>query len=295
MRPSGNKGQHWPVITITTDFGLGDWFVASLKGVLTTHSPRTTLIDVTHDVPPGDIARASFVIARCVTDFPDTTVHLAVVDPGVGSKRLPIAIRTPKGGWLVGPDNGLFTHTISRLGGILKHNPLLPALAPLTTTLPDAFTCYKIPMDVGGGIAVSTTFHGRDVFAHAAAKLVGTPGGRPDWVKITSIKTLNLGSPKQVPGTTCGQVQHVDRFGNLITNIPYSMLSVNARFDSAGLLSKNVAVGGWRSNYEECDTLGWVCGSHGFAEVAAFGVSAAQLTGLNIGSKVRFIEREEVA
>ena len=140
---------HYDWISFTTDYGLCDCFVASCHGVIARLSPNVRIIDITHDIPPGDVRRGAHVLAEAVEHLP-VSVHLAVVDPGVGTDRRAIAVQTP-GGILVGPDNGLLPEAADRLGGITD-------VVELTTT------AWFAPR-------VSPTFHGRDIFAPVAARL----------------------------------------------------------------------------------------------------------------------------
>src|SRR5919198_3406452 len=133
-----------PLITLLTDFGTTDSYVAEMKAVLYNGAPQATLVDVTHSVPPGDVRAAAYVLARTWHRFPPGTTHLAVVDPGVGSARAALALAAG-GHWFVGPNNGLFT-------SVLKHSEVEIVALPTPA-------------------AASPTFHGRDLFAPAAAAI----------------------------------------------------------------------------------------------------------------------------
>jgi S-adenosylmethionine hydrolase len=174
-------------VTLTTDFGLTDSYVAEMKGRILGLCPDAVLVDISHQVPPGDIAAGAFILGRAAGAFPPGTVHLAVVDPGVGGSRPALAAATPDG-FAVGPDNGL--------------------LAPLLAKA----RLVRLAMDPQATPPASATFHGRDLFAPAAARLAaGTP-------------LEQLGEPldtyRQLParGAACS-VLHVDHFGNCVTDI----------------------------------------------------------------------------
>src|ERR671933_2554401 len=138
-----------PVVTLLTDFGTADGYVAEMKGVILSHAPEAQVVDLTHDVPPQDVEAGRLAVARYWRRFPQGTVHLAVVDPGVGSARAALAVASD-GRWLVGPDNGLLSPALLVAGARAVVLPVPPTAAP--------------------------TFHGRDVFAPAAAALaLGTP------------------------------------------------------------------------------------------------------------------------
>jgi S-adenosyl-L-methionine hydrolase (adenosine-forming) len=139
-----------PIVTLLTDFGTADYFVAAVKGVIVAANPKVRLIDITHDIPPQDIESAAFTLLAACSAFPDGTIHLAVVDPGVGSERRPILIHLGKQ-FFVGPDNGIFSYVCERdeeTGG----NP----------------KTFHITNEKIFRQPVSTTFHGRDIFAPVA-------------------------------------------------------------------------------------------------------------------------------
>ena len=182
-----------PAITLLTDFGTADGYVAEMKGVLCTLAPDVPLIDVTHDIAPQDITAARLVLARCWRRFPAGTVHVVVVDPGVGTQRAAIAVES-EGRFLVGPDNGV----------------LSPALFALDARI------VRLPVP----ITAAATFHGRDVFAPAAAALVEgaalTDLGEP----FTTPVRLRTPPPRRdADGSLHGEVLTIDRFGNVITNL----------------------------------------------------------------------------
>jgi hypothetical protein len=185
------------IITLLTDFGTKDHYVASMKGVILTINPRATLVDITHQVPPHEIEEGAFILANAYSSFPRGTIHLAVVDPGVGSQRNPILLVTGNY-FFLGPDNGLFTF-------IAQREKIRNAM---TITNPKYFLSK-----------VSNTFHGRDLFAPVAGHL--SLGVRPESFgkRIDSWVRLSIPVP-EVDGTCLtGQVVHIDSFGNLISNI----------------------------------------------------------------------------
>ena len=186
------------LLTLTTDFGTRDAYVAAMKGVMCSISPALRMVDVTHEVTPQDVMEAAFVLREAVPYFPEDTVHLVVVDPGVGTARRPLALRSG-GHWFVGPDNGLF--------------PLiLDEASPDAAVVLDEPRFWRTPEP-------STTFHGRDIFAPAAAHLsagapldtLGSPAG--------PLEPLHWALPITEAEGIQGWVVHVDRFGNCITNI----------------------------------------------------------------------------
>lgn len=189
-----------PILTLLTDFGTEDYYVAAVKGTVLRLAPGTTLVDVSHQVAPGDVEAGAFLLAAAAPSFPEGTVHLAVVDPGVGSARRILAVRTPAA-WLVAPDNGLLTPFLHR------------ALTVRSVEREDLF----LP---GPG----QTFHGRDRFAPVAAFLLRGGAGEELGPQAVDPRRLPLDPPRRGPGRLSGRVAHVDRYGNLVTDIPASWL-----------------------------------------------------------------------
>ena len=193
------------IITLTTDFGTRDQYVAAMKGVILSITPEARVVDVTHEVPPQNVREAAYILASVTPYFPEKSIHVAVVDPGVGSERRPLAVRTARAFYVV-PDNGLLT-------------PVLRAEPPEEIVHLNNPTYWLSE--------VSHTFHGRDIFAPVAAYLargvplnaLGTPLSPED------IVWLPWPDPRALPdGSIEGMVVHVDHFGNIVTNIPADML-----------------------------------------------------------------------
>jgi S-adenosylmethionine hydrolase len=187
------------VITLTSDYGIRDAFTASLKGVLLKVNPQAQLIDISNEIAPQDVWEAAFTLKSAYNYFPKGTIHLAVVDPGVGSSRRPIIVVT-ESFYFVGPDNGLFSLIYQEAERLRVHH--------ITSTH------YFQP-------SPGPTFHGRDVFAPVAAWLSkGIPSGNFG-EEITDFVKLNVPQPKPSPNGIDGHVVHIDRFGNAITNITF--------------------------------------------------------------------------
>jgi S-adenosylmethionine hydrolase len=248
-------------ITLTTDFGTADWFVGAMKGVLAARAPQARVVDLTHGVPPGDIRAAAFALRSGCAWFPPRTVHVVVVDPGVGSARAGLAVRTARYDF-VGPDNGVLSWALERervrsVRAIRNENLLLQP--------------------------VSATFHGRDVFAPAAAHLAA--GGAFSQLGPSLARYARLPWPEIRPTRSgwVGEVVHVDRFGNAITNLPAP---------AAGTSGAAWAVrweGGGSCRLEACyaavgsgEPVG-VAGSTGFVEIAVNGGRACDRLGLRVG------------
>jgi S-adenosylmethionine hydrolase len=191
-----------PVITLLTDYGIKDSYVAEVKGAILKINPEATIVDISHDVGNYDVESGAFHFARAAPYFPDGTVHVGVVDPGVGSTRKPIIVKT-SGAWFVGPDNGLMAPAAERLE--------VEAIWEITNTdmLPPR---------------VSDVFDGRDVFGPTGAHLsVGVP---PDKLgtEISGMIRLPAYTPMIDGDAVHAQVIHVDGFGNLVTNVTYETL-----------------------------------------------------------------------
>ena len=184
-------------LTLLTDFGVRDWFVASMKGVILGLAPRVQIVDITHEIPPQDVRAGAFVLSAATPALPKGTIHVAVVDPGVGSRRKALAVRTGRFVFL-GPDNGL-------LSLALQSEKVIEMRALENERL------FRHP--------VSHTFHGRDLFASVAGHLArGIPFSRVG-PPVKSIVTLPSASPRKRGDRVHGEVVYIDRFGNLITNL----------------------------------------------------------------------------
>lgn len=188
------------LLTLLTDFGTTDYYVAAVKGTVLRQAAGATLIDISHDVPPGDVETAAFLLSAAAPSFPEGTVHLAVVDPGVGSERRMLVVRTPSA-WFVAPDNGLLT--------------------PFLDDVLSVRSVENVSLFLAGP---SRTFHGRDRFAPIAAWLLRGQSEATLGPEISDPRRLSFPDPRRDPGRLVGRVVHVDRYGNLVTNIPAAWL-----------------------------------------------------------------------
>lgn len=253
-----------PAITLTTDFGSADYFVGSVKGVLLQQAPGVRLVDITHDVPPQELISAAFILKEISLHFPRGTVHLAVVDPGVGTDRRKI-IAVEAGQFYVAPDNGILTYLLHREG------------------------CRVYAVDETSlALKKSPTFAGRDHFAPMAALLAkGTP---PEALghEIKDPFLIEGLFPKVEGGRILGKVVYLDRFGNAITNVTEADL--NASFSESrkiALQIKGARLEGLKKNYAEgkggCNL---VLNSSGHLEIFVPGGSARTLLGLRLLDEV---------
>jgi S-adenosylmethionine hydrolase len=254
-----------PIITLTTDFGLADHFAGVLKGVILGICPRAALVDITHECRAFDISEAAFTIAQAYRYFPPRTVHVVVVDPGVGTLRRPILVEAA-GQLFVGPDNGVFAFILS--AG--KHKVRAVSNAK-----------YFLA-------AVSQTFHGRDIFAPVAAHLAsGIPPARMGKPVEDYLRPGSLKPERTARRGWTGSVLKVDRFGNLITNFLASEFprALEGPFEmTVGLRTVNRLA----ANYQQF-ALGEVfaiVGSSGYLEVSAGQAPAAKILGVAAGAPV---------
>jgi len=252
-------------IALTTDFGAADWFVGTVKGVLARLAPDARVIDLVHDVPPGDIRAGAFALLSACRYFPRGTVHLAVVDPGVGGPRRAIAVRTPDY-FFVGPDNGV-------LSWALRREP--------------AGTVHAIENDALFLQPLSRTFHGRDLFAPAAAHLAR--GGGIQELGPAVSDPFQLPWPEPIPQKNglLGEVLYVDRYGNAITNLPAEAAGGSGPARLRVFLAGR-PVCAIHESYQAVPAGRpvAVAGSSGFIEIAVNGGSAARRFGLKPGRKV---------
>jgi S-adenosylmethionine hydrolase len=191
------------IITLTTDFGYKDYFVGSMKGVVLRINPHAQVIDISHEVEPYNVAAAAYLVKASYPYFPEGTIHVVVVDPGVGSTRRPILVEGD-GSYFVGPDNGVFTYIYQEVKRV--------RIIHLTSQ-----EYFFIP---AWQKALGSTFHGRDIFAPVAAWLSKGIDPLKFGEEIREPVKLSLAEPRWVEdGTLEGRIIYIDRFGNLITNI----------------------------------------------------------------------------
>ena len=256
------------VITLMTDFGSADYFVGAMKGVILSTNPDARIIDLTHEVPAQNVADAAFTLLAAYKSFPSGTVHVVVVDPGVGSTRRGIVVDTEQQ-FFVGPDNGIFSY-------IYEREP--------------RYTVYELSDGKYFRTPVSATFHGRDIFAPVAAALAkgiqpATFGKKVnDPVKLASL------TPEIRDKQLQARVIHIDRFGNCVTNITPQELTKGAIDGGAVLMVKGRKISSFRNFFAEKTNnrskVFCVWGSAGFLEIAAQNSSAAKILKVQTGTTV---------
>ena len=274
------------MITLTTDFGWRDGYVAAMKGVILGIQPHATLVDVSHDVPPQDVPHGAFVLGTACPYFPTDSIHVAVVDPGVGTARRPLLVVTPRGRY-VAPDNGLLTYVLMGLnagdkGTWSPQGEEGEFMRRSYALVPEGTQAYHLNRDEFWLQPVSDTFHGRDIFAPVAAHL--SRGVSPEDLgdPVEEVVVLRVPPPHKQGDLLQGRVIHIDRFGNLVSNIPSADLPEDCICVEVG----GKRIRGLTRSYAGEEELVAVAGSHGYLEVAVRGGSAAKRLGAKVGSKV---------
>lgn len=265
-----------PIITLTTDFGLADPYVASMKGVILSINPDATIVDISHSIHPQRIEQGAFVLASAWPYFPSGAIHIAVVDPGVGTQRRAIALATPAATF-VGPDNGILSAALPDE----TRQAASQGRAPVP--LPPATAAHLLTNHRFHRTPVSPTFHGRDIFAPVAAHLsLGTSLDElgPSTSQIVVLPPFR--ATRQPDGALVGRVIHIDRFGNLVTDVraeqlPPSPLVVEIRMRR---------IQGLSDTYGSGAGLLALIGSTGFLEVALRQGDAARELAADLGEPV---------
>jgi hypothetical protein len=253
-----------PIVTLITDFGTVDGYAGVVKGVLLSLAPDLQIVDITHEVEPWNVSAAAWIAANTYKYFPNGTVHVAIVDPGVGTSRRPVAV-VSAAGTFVGPDNGIFSAVTAGAKGL---------------------SVYELTEKKFWLKPVSATFHGRDIFAPVAARLATGITASQLGKKIEAETLVKLPLPPVVCGENWveGQIVYEDRFGNLISNIPLSLTATGA-----GCLVDGKKIGALSYTYASAaggQPLA-VPGSHGFVEIGLPLGSAASALKAGVGSAVR--------
>jgi S-adenosylmethionine hydrolase len=253
-----------PVITLTTDFGHLDGYVGAMKGVILSICPQAEIVDISHQIRPQGVQQAAYVLSTAAAYFPAGTVHVVVVDPGVGSERRPVAIQTERATY-VGPDNGVFSLALN--------------LDPARRAVHLTESHYHLT-------PVSATFHGRDIFAPAAAHLACGVAlvDMGEVLALSELVELPIVAPLPQPGSgwRC-QIMHVDRFGNLITNFRLASPRQGIKVGVGGRWIEEISCTFSDAAHGE---LVAYAGSSGYLEIAVREGSAADVLGMGVGDAV---------
>jgi len=265
-----------PILTLLSDFGLSDPYVAEMKGVILSIQPLAATVDITHQIPPGDVLAGAVALRQALPYFPEGTVHCAVVDPGVGTERRILAARYG-GQTIVAPDNGLIS--------------FVDRDQPLSEIVVIRNDRYFLPGPT------SATFHGRDIMAPVAAYIAGGLALAKLGPAPEKFKLLDLPEPRSEDGgVLVGQVIYVDRFGNLISNIPAPLLEESLGDRVAAVVScAGREVGAIQATYdfgEPGQPLALI-NSMSLLEVAVNGGKACDVLGAGVGAEVRVGPRTE--
>jgi S-adenosylmethionine hydrolase len=273
------------IITLTTDFGYDDAYVAAVKGAILSTNPEANIIDISHSIEPQNILQAAFILSVAYRYFPKQTIHMAIVDPGVGSERQGIILKTPSA-FFVAPDNGILSYIIDDLfpvesHSLAEHTPDLKEIVFKTGLEAVAITdprFWRHP--------VSPTFHGRDVFAPVAAGLSLGISIYEFGEKIRSLHVLPIPKPSfDTEGNLVGLVLHIDRFGSLITNIKNNDLpGKDVLIEVAGHCIQGIS-----SYYAQNEGVMAIMGSSGYLEVSLKDGSACDFLGTMVGDEIKVI------
>jgi S-adenosyl-L-methionine hydrolase (adenosine-forming) len=258
------------IITLLTDFGTEDYFVGAMKGVILTRSPAAVIVDITHAIPPQDVQAGTFTLSAVYENFPTGSIHLAVVDPGVGSNRRPVLVEAA-GHLFVGPDNGLFSMVLDRAtDSKVRH-----------VTNAD----YFLPNP-------SSTFHGRDIFAPVAAALAQSV--RPEELGPVIQDPVRFGFAEcesLMDGSMIGRVIHIDHFGNCVTNFAWKQFQPLLTARSFCLRIKEYEIHQLARTYSEATLPAGepfaIIGSAGFLEISLRCSSAARELKITVGDPVK--------
>lgn len=257
-------------ITLTTDFGLRDGYTAVMKGVMLQIAPDVQFIDVTHLIEPQDVMEAAFVIKNMVSFFPPGSVHLAVVDPGVGTSRKPVALKF-NSQWFVGPDNGLFSLVLN--GAYPEEIVVLDNPAYWHTPTP------------------SGTFHGRDIFAPVAAHIAAGVTLESLGSTVDTLKPLHWALPIADQQGVQGWVVHVDHFGNCITNISKKLIHDQCSHKGVKCYVGSTIIASIETTYDTVPTGEplLLFNSHNLLEIAVNTGNASELLSIRKGSPVNIV------
>ncbi len=258
-----------PLITFLTDFGTADIFVASMKGVILGINPQARFVDLTQEVPAHNVRAGAYLLSSAARHFPKGTIHVAVVDPGVGSDRRPLLASTSTHHFLA-PDNGLLSYVLAEEPGVEIRE----------------LTAQKYFLS-----SVGPTFHGRDLFAPAAAWLSRGEPVEAVGPRVEKVVQFEVRKPTREKGTLIGEVQHIDRFGNLITNIGYALLNELADLDNwldFQVKVRQVTVKGLQRCYADAKPkkLAALVNSDGWLELFCNQARADKLAKAKLGDRV---------
>ncbi len=291
-----------PLITLTTDFGQSDGYVGTMKGVILSRAAHTHIIDLSHEIAPQDIAAGAFVLYRAYRYFPPDTIHVAVVDPGVGTGRRALLLVTDQGRF-VGPDNGLFSYVLREAVALSAGWSGSPANVPavwhpdfdldavLATTPPEYLPAAYVLNNGSYWLeGPGATFQGRDIFAPVAAHLAKgvAPADLGQSVSLDTLARLPTPASLRAPDVIEGRVISIDHFGNMMSNIAAGLLSTLGPLDALQVTCSQYDLRGVHAAYGAAapGELLALINSAGLLEIAIREGNAASQLGGHVGDKV---------
>ena len=274
-----------PIITLTTDFGYDDAYVAAVKGAILNINPEASIVDVSHSIKPQDILQAAFILGAAYRYFPKQTVHVAIVDPGVGSERRGIILKSPSA-IFVAPDNGILSYVIDDLFSVESRSVIEQTHGLTEIVFKTGLEAAAITDPRFWRHPVSPSFHGRDIFAPVAAGLSLGISLYEFGEKISSLHILSIPRPSVDPdGNLVGQVLHIDRFGNLVANIKNNDLpGKNVIIEVGGRQMQGIS-----DYYAQKEGVMAVVGGSGYLEISLRDGSACDFLGVAVGDEIRVI------
>lgn len=261
QRPK-TKDRRPKIIALLTDFGLKDYFVGAMKGAILSVNPNARIVDITHEIEPQNIKSASFTLRACYRDFPAKTIFVAVVDPGVGSERRAVLVETDEY-FFIAPDNGLLSFVFNESND---------------------FRVFELTNKKFFAADISNSFHGRDIFAPAAAHLSKDVNPSEFGREIKDFEQFEEMRPRKISDTEIeAEIIEIDRFGNLITNLKREDLPESFALEIGGTRIEKLQT--YFAEAEKAEVF-MIFGSAGFLEVAAFQDSAKNLLQAAAGQKI---------
>jgi S-adenosyl-L-methionine hydrolase (adenosine-forming) len=275
------------VITLTTDFGFSDGYIASMKGVILGINPLVNIVDITHSIEPQSFRQASFILQSVWHSFPESTIHIVVVDPGVGSHRRAVIVQTPQA-YLIAPDNGVLSYPLHEITPGKTTHSYHAALDIWKRKIPDGCQAVAVTKQEYWRHPVSNTFHGRDIFAPVAAHLSLEIPLQEFGEELNTLNAFHIPVPiRDTIGSMVGCIIHIDRFGNLITNF----MKTDIHTGGSAIEIGNQRITNMSQYYAESSGLMAVIGSHDLLEISIKDGSAASILGARVGDQVKLISQ----
>ena len=266
-----------PVITLLSDFGLSDSYVGAMKGVISSICPGASIVDITHEAPPQDVLQGAFLLSTAWQFFPSGTVHVAVVDPGVGTERKPLLVRA-QGHFFLAPDNGILSMVMP------GEDDATAPFQPHQADVPPGVEAFALTNSAYWLHPVSNTFHGRDIFAPVAANLLLGIAPVDMGERVEEMVRLAVPKPLWQDGFLTGYVLHLDRFGNIVTNIV--MRDIAEVSDGIEIEVGKRKISRFSNTYGDTNELTALIGGQGYLEVALPNGNAALELGVRVQDRV---------